>query len=244
MKVNFLQTEEIETATLRLLAEYGSKFGIVQNPPIPVEEMLECHIELSLDFDDLSKKLGIADVLGATWVQEKWVLIDRSLDPTINPDKEGRYRFTVAHEIGHCELHRNLYLNSLRQSTLFQESPEPSIVCRTRKRKDPMEWQADCFAGYLLMPQDMVFNAWEEIYGNMEPYIAVEEITHLSARWGLAEDKQPTVKIARDLARKFLVSGQAMQIRLIGLGLIKTESPPPGLFSPASVSQTKSERLL
>jgi len=57
----------------------------------------------------------------------------------------------------------------------------------------------------------------------------------LSARWGLAEDKRPTVDIARALAREFRVSGQAMQIRLIGLGLIRTEKPAPDLFTRADV---------
>jgi len=43
------------------------------------------------------------------------------------------------------------------------------------------------------------------------------------------------VEIARTLARQFRVSGQAMQIRLIGLGLIKTEKPAPDLFTRASM---------
>ena len=53
----------------------------------------------------------------------------------------------------------------------------------------------------------------------------------LSVKWGLADNEQPTVDIARTLARDFKVSGQAMQIRLIGLGLIKTKEPDPRLFS-------------
>jgi Zn-dependent peptidase ImmA (M78 family) len=93
-----------------------------------------------------------------------------------------------------------------------------------------MEWQADSFAGFLLMPKEMVLKAWEARNGSLDPYIAKEEITDLSAKWGLAEDERPTVDIARQLARDFRVSGQAMQIRLIGLGLVKTEDPGPGLF--------------
>ncbi len=94
-----------------------------------------------------------------------------------------------------------------------------------------MEWQADTFSGFLLMPKDMVLTAWEAQYGSRDPYVAKDEIEDLSAKWGLAEDNRPTVDIARQLARRFNVSGQAMQIRLVGLGLIKTEDPGPGLFS-------------
>jgi len=37
--------------------------------------------------------------------------------------------------------------------------------------------------------------------------------------------------VARDLAPRFQVSGQAMQIRLVGLGLILKKTPEPGLFT-------------
>ena len=93
-----------------------------------------------------------------------------------------------------------------------------------------MEWQADCFTGFFLMPKEMVQTAWKSRVGNLEPYVAAEEIADLSARWGLAEDERPTVEIARELAREFKVSGQAMQIRLVGLGLIQVKVPAPGLF--------------
>ena len=81
------------------------------------------------------------------------------------------------------------------------------------------------------MPKDMVLKAWEARHGNLDPYIAEEEMADLSAKWGLAEDARPTVEIARELADEFHVSGQAMQIRLIGFGLIKAEEPEPDLFS-------------
>jgi hypothetical protein len=230
MKVKYLRPEEIEAASLRLLAEYGRKFGVVDRPPVPVEEILESHLGLHLGFDDLPKKLNAPDVLGATWVRDRRVLIDQSLDPTVYIEKEGRYKFTVAHEVGHWELHRHRFIDNPGQAALFASSPEPSIVCRTRSQKDPMEWQADNFAGYLLMPKQMVFRAWQEQNGSMEPYVAAEEIADLSARWGLGEDTRPTVEIARLLARGFGVSGQAMQIRLIGLGLVQVREPAPGLF--------------
>ena len=230
-KVKFLKHDEIENATLCLLAEYGRKYGEVVEPPIPVEEILEAHLELTLDFDDLTKRLGVPDVLGATWIQDKLVLVDQSLDPTENPPKEGRYRFTLAHELGHWELHRYHFLANAAQPMLFGEKAEPSIVCRTSSRKEPMEWQADMFSGYLLMPKEMIFAAWQTRCGNLEPYIAKKEMAGLSAKWGLAENEQPTVDIAKKMARQFNVSGQSMQIRLIGLGLIRTEVPAPDLFT-------------
>lgn len=230
-KVRFLPIKRIENASVRLLTDYGEKYGHITGPPIPAEEILEAHLGLSFEFDDLPKRLDIPDVLGATWVQDRRVVVDQSLDPTECPSKEGRYRFTLVHEIGHWELHRHLFLENLAQGTLLKEEKEPSIVCRASSRRDPMEWQADTFSGFLLMPKEMVRSAWKARCGSLEPYVAAEEIADLSARWGLAEDERPTVEIARELAQEFKVSGQAMQIRLIGLGLIRTEAPVPDLFS-------------
>jgi hypothetical protein len=230
--VKYLPHGDIKASALRLLAEYGRKFGPVERPPIPVDEILEAHLELQLGFDDLPKRLGVPDVLGATWVRERKVAIDQSLDPTVHPSKEGRYRFTVAHEIGHWELHRHVYQAGANQPSLFDAPEQPSIVCRARSGKDRQEWQADTFSGYLLMPEDMVYLAWEERFGSLEPYVAVDEIADLSAKWGLGEDDhKPTVAAARELARVFQVSGQAMQIRLAELGLICTQVPAPDLFS-------------
>ncbi len=81
------------------------------------------------------------------------------------------------------------------------------------------------------MPKGMVFDQWESLNGTREPYVAVDEISDLKARWGLGDDERPTVDIARQMATVFEVSAQAMQIRLIGLGLIRTQVPVPDLFS-------------
>jgi len=226
-----MRAENIEAATLALLAEYGRKFGDVGSAPVPVEAVLESHLELALEFDDLPRRLRVKDALGATWLKAKRVVIEQSLDPTGDVSKEGRYRFTLAHEIGHWELHRRFFLADPAQGILFEEDGKPSIVCRTGARRDPIEWQADAFAGYLLMPKDMVFRAWEKQMGGLSPYVAEQEIKDLSAKWGLSEDGPPTVDVARGMAREFKVSGQAMQIRLIGLGLVRTEQPEPDLFN-------------
>ena len=229
-KVPFIRNEDIETAALILLAAYGRQYGAVSAPPVPVDGILESHLGLSLDFDDLPRRLGLRDALGATWMQARRVVVDQSLDPSRDASREGRYRFTVGHETGHWVLHRGFFLEAAGQQSLFGDEAKPSIVCRTGSRKDPMEWQADAFAGFLLMPKEFVFHAWEKHTGGRAPYVAEDEIKGLSEKWWLGEDTQPTVEIARMMARDFAVSGQAMQIRLIGLGLVRTEQPEPDLF--------------
>ena len=225
----FVHKETIETGTLVLLADYARKYGVSVCPPVPVEEIIEAHLGLTFDFADLPRLLNVPNALGGTWFRDRKVKIDQSLDPSVFPDKLGRYRFTVAHEIGHWELHRHKYLSVEGQATMFA-GDDRSVICRSDD-KSQLEWQADSFAGCLLLPKDMVYAHWESVYGNREPYIAIDEIADLKARWGLGENERPTVEVARQLAPVFQVSAQAMQIRLIDLGLIRTHVPDPKLFS-------------
>lgn len=226
---DFVPKEDIEAGTLVLIGDYGRRYGMTVQPPVPVEEIIEAHLGLTFDFADLPRMLNVPNVLGGTWFRSREVKIDESLDPDVFPDRLGRYRFTVAHEIGHWEMHRHRYLSAEGQAAMFAGADNP-VICRSNDRSQ-LEWQADRFAGYLLMPKDMVFAQWEAMHGNRLPYIAIDEIEDLKARWGLADDDRPTVDVARQMALVFEVSAQAMQIRLIELGLIRTKVPEPGLFS-------------
>jgi len=65
-------------------------------------------------------------------------VIDESLDRVENPNKEGRYRFTLAHEGGgHWRLHRRLFAKDPAQVSLFNEPAPPSVVCRSSQAKEP-----------------------------------------------------------------------------------------------------------
>ena len=119
--VPFLSQKQIEQEATSLLVEFGGlRNGGRIEPPVPVEKILEKHLRLTLDFDDLHERLRIPrsgeepDVLGALWVESGEVFIDESLDPDEHPEQEGRYRFTLAHEIGHWCLHKD-YLTSPAQ---------------------------------------------------------------------------------------------------------------------------------
>ncbi len=224
----FVPRKTIEDGAQALLADYARRYHVSIQPPVPVEEILEAHLGLAFDIDDLPELLNVPDVLGATWFRSREVKIDQSLDPSVFPSKLGRYRFTVAHEVGHWELHRQRYLSAEGQAAMFAGDDRP-VICRSGD-KSPLEWQADCFAGNLLMPKAMVFAQWEARHGSREPYVAGAEIADLKARWGLGDDERPTVEVARQMAQDFEVSAQAMQIRLAELGLILERSPEPRLF--------------
>ena len=136
------------------------------SPPIPIEDIVEKHLKLGVEFDDLHAVLGVPrsgsesepDILGAMFFDERRIVIDESLDPEENPAKEGRYRFTLAHEGGgHWRLHRHLFAKDPRRRSLFDMPRPPSVVCRSSQAKEPIEWQADFYASCLLMPRRLVY---------------------------------------------------------------------------------------
>jgi Zn-dependent peptidase ImmA (M78 family) len=128
-----LSTDQIESAAERFRNEALDSLGLDRSTlPVPVERIAEFHLGYELDFTDQD-----ADIIGGIDFRANVILINPAIE-----DHEGRYNFTIAHEIGHHCLHRELYLQ--HQDTL-------GILCRSKAR--PIEEvQADRFAEALLMP--------------------------------------------------------------------------------------------
>ena len=245
--VPYLAEEAIERNAEALLAEFAHARDVVIEPPIPIEDILEKHLKLGIEFDDTHRLFGIPrtdlgqgpDILGAIFFDEKRVVVDESLDPEEYPYKEGRYRFTLAHEGGgHWRLHRSLYARDPAQAALFGGSSVPSVICRSSQAKEPVEWQADFYASCLLMPRNLVFRAWKEprevieVRGGPEDYDReIEEIDPEDKQFleKLPSPRDPAEmlaeEVARPLAEQFVVSPIAMRIRLEKLGLLIREVP-------------------
>ena len=210
-------------------------------------------MKLRVEFDDLHCSLGIqrsggrdADVLGAIFFDERRIVIDESLDPEENPHREGRYRFTLAHEGGgHWRLHRDMFPVDQVQRPVFDVPFPRSMVCRSSQAKEPIEWQADCYAACLLMPRRLVFDAWRERCGSVRPFIYEANRTNPhfnpprsswmrlggAATFTCNEYRFAFDKIAREFAQVFCVSPEAMRIRLENLGLLLRDAPKQGAFS-------------
>jgi Zn-dependent peptidase ImmA (M78 family) len=170
---------------------------------------------------------------------ESRIVIDESLDPEERPAIEGRYRFTLAHEGGgHWRLHRPYFNSYPGQAGLFAGPAPPSVICRSSQAKEPVEWQADFYASCLLMPRKMVFAAWDEMFPDRKPRVIgpgspfshpfievpLTKIEINGHDWSESID-EALDRVARPLAKKFLVSPIAMRIRLEKLGLLLREVP-------------------
>lgn len=108
--VPFLHERDIEAEAELLLAEYSERYQPILEPPVPIEDIVELHLELIFEFKDLYKELGSPGIHGAIWINEQRIAVDEELDPTQYPAKRGRYHFTLAHETGHWRLHRKYFM--------------------------------------------------------------------------------------------------------------------------------------
>ncbi len=107
---------------------------------------------------------------------------------------EERARFTIAHELAHLILHRNVYrslnINDENSYIDFQSNGDPKV-------KKRMEAQAYIFAGYVLMPKEQFkqdFNRLINSYGGLE-HTTAEDFIYLSD----------------ELSSKYKVSGESLR---------------------------------
>jgi len=243
--VPYLSEATIERDATALLTEYARARGVAIAPPIPIEDIVEKHLKLRIEFDDTHKLFGIprdpecdADILGAIFFDEARIVIDESLDPEERPGIEGRYRFTLGHEGGgHWRLHRWIFAKNPAQGALFGGPEAPSFLCRSSEAKKREEWQADFYASCLLMPRKLVIEAWRGRFGNTNarilkrknritlPADVNDEVTAVLLSFDQQRDDEAMNEFVRPFAAKFLVSMVAMRIRLERLGLLHREVP-------------------
>ena len=246
--VPYLAEEAIERDAVALLAEYAQARGVAIEAPIPIEDIVEKHLKLRIEFDDTHKLFGIPrsgatpDILGAMFFDDARIVIDESLDPEERPALEGRYRFTLAHEGGgHWRLHRHIFRTDPSQAGLFGDLAGPSVICRSSQAKASVEWQADFYASCLLMPRKLVFAAWDERFPDRKQRVLRPRapVTHpfveIPRRWsgsGGPEDINAELeRFVGPFAERFLVSPTAMRIRLEKLGLLHREVPHQRLLT-------------
>ena len=223
-QVPYLKPRELDGFANELLGRYARKTGKPIAAPIPAEPILEKYLGLTIAFRNLEKELGQPGLLGATWIDKELVWFDDSLQ-----DGSGRFHFTVAHEIGHWQMHRPLMIVEREMPVLFDYigdgSPPPNIVCRASERKEPMEWQADQFAARLLMPKALMREAFQRLFP--EGLQLPKELRAVERE----EDRREWLnKVALEMVRSGGFSNcsrEAMRIRIEGLKLVDCSGSRP-----------------
>lgn len=173
--------------TLQDIANLAESYVKTFNPdhiaPFPFEHVTDEHDDLDIYFTDLDDY----DVSGVSLFKDgRFAIIINTAKP------ETRQHFTLAHELGHYFLHKDLLRKE--ESIIDGDSwlDGPNILYRLNGEENmQLELEANNFAGSLLMPEELVRRAWE-VTGSIET-----------------------------CAKLFRVSAVAMSVRLTRLELIK-----------------------
>jgi IrrE N-terminal-like domain len=252
--VSYVSDEAIEKDAQTLLAEYAHARGVTIEAPIPIDDIVEKYLKLGLEFDDMHRRFGVPrtgigfdpDILGAIYFDQKRIVIDESLDPDAYPAKEGRYRFTAAHEVGHWRLHLALLTQDPKKQTslLDDAASVPNVICRASQSKERIEVQADLYAACLLIPRKLILAAWDHAFPDrrqrvIKPDSAIDhsfvefkrDLRITASGVEIDTDDQALESFSRPFAEKFLVSPIAMRIRLERLGLLHRTVPLQRLLS-------------
>lgn len=189
-KVEFLSRKQIDLEAEIFLKKYRP-LALKQATKLDLENLIENDLELEIDYQNLDPE---HQILGATIFKDGYLNVYTEgkkelkkfnkntmvFDSKLSEDykQEGRFLFTLAHEIGHWILHKKHFFINDGQESLFNqidEDDESYIICAKRdenamlhiRKKTPeewIEWQADSFASSLLMPKEI----FKEVYENLE----------------------------------------------------------------------------
>lgn len=116
-------------------AEEVLKENFIIKPPVPIIELVK-----NYGYDVIEIKLP-PNIAGFVNIKDRVIFVN-------NSDSETRKAFTIAHELGHIQLH----------GSDLEKNPELGILYRRplgRKDTDEKEQEANCFAASLLVPQSM-----------------------------------------------------------------------------------------
>jgi len=147
----FVSSQDLERIAKQFLQQHHPSLEL----PIPIEEIAEFAVGLNIvPIPGLYRDYKI----------ESWLSCDQKavfVDLRQCEEMETRYRFSLAHEIGHLLLHADLYrevsLGSFEDWISFHEGLDPAT-------RDSLEWQARSLAGRILVPAEpLVRHAQEQI---------------------------------------------------------------------------------
>ena len=141
-----ISLDDIEARAQQLIDDYENYIGQSVAAPIPVESIAEHYLGYQIDITD-EGLFQDPRYLGGIVFDEHVIRVNASVE-----SHEGRYNFTIAHEIGHHVLHRDHYQAG-------RELEHTGIMCREVSAKPLVEQQADQFASALLMPADLMVPA-------------------------------------------------------------------------------------
>ncbi len=149
----FIKREEIEALSWKLIEDYFAFINEKIQIPIPVQDIADLFLELNILYDCIEEK--DTTIWAGLNPKERIIIINELHFEKFNKNI-GLFNFTLAHEIGHWELHSDK--NENIQLNIFKN--KEAIFCRDIDsdyiKKSNIEIQADMYAASLLMPKQFL----------------------------------------------------------------------------------------
>ena len=210
--IPYLSKEEIEELANNLS---------VDDVETQIEMFWECgflNVDLSIDPFSYVKALGLSynttdldeDILG--WLDVRKNHITLNIHGLNNFH---RYRFTMAHELGHFLMHAPLF----KEKGVF--SIEESNETLNKGKTDRLEYQANRFASYLLMPEKLVRFLYGEFFYRYVSQVHGDKFHPLYYNPSQCETWESHENGVGKMSRLLGVSKLAMEYRLMELALLK-----------------------
>jgi len=126
-------------------AEFRERHGATR-VPVPIDHIVE--FDLDLHVAPISGLYQIARTSGYLTYDCSTIVVDRHCFDDLEPT----YRYTLAHELSHIELHRDFWSDlSIRTPSEYIAAMESGMSEEEYQRQ---EWQASGFAGLVLVPAE------------------------------------------------------------------------------------------
>jgi Zn-dependent peptidase ImmA (M78 family) len=177
--------------------------------PIDIKEIIRFNGWNVSEYDGLERFEDEQRACGRTNYEIKEVAVDLNL-------KEPIKRFTLAHELGHIVLHKQLNdYNKFRRSKLPTWTIEKTNISEISRKE---EIEAQNFAAYLLMPSKAVRAHFYKLFNRNA--IIIRQSSDISFKKDLQEICTYHNQDEKSLCDFFEVSIMAMSIRLKNLRLV------------------------
>ncbi len=201
-KCNFIPQEEI----WEIVEEFRKRHWPTGILPVDIEQIIEAELKMNIIPEHYIRQYAKIDAFIRSDFSGIIVDHEQYMDPMGRYEK--RLRFSFAHEIGHYILHRSTY------EELHFESPREYAdfvlnIPESEHRK--FEWQANEFAGRLLVPKNHLQEEVLKIYNKLRE----KSLLGILAK----EPAQVLESVAPTLAKPFLVSEEVIVKRVEREGL-------------------------
>lgn len=197
MDYNKIRTVYIDNSTIKSKAEIFRTKYWDKILPVNIEKIIDVNLEINIiPLPNLEKLCNTNALITSNW---KSLYIDKKLFE--DERRESRLRFSLAHEIGHFILHKDFYaslqINSFEDFYNFLE-----LI--PIEQYGYLETQANKFASYLLVPQNLLSEKLKK------------ELKRANQKIDISNFDKSLLKsyIANPLGKEFGISQESMEIIL------------------------------